>query len=130
MTVIFLDHKKIEYLQKIINTDAEFKLAARFMSEDILFAVDDTQCIVKVRDGAVTEIKYDPSSGDHWSFSIQATADSWDKLLQSSPPPFYTGLNAGMIREKLQITGNLESAFAYSWAMNRMLDIMRQLQNQ
>ena len=130
MTVVFFDPSKVERFRNVVNADAEFKLAARFMSEDVLLMVDDSRCIVRVCDGVVTEIKYEPSSGDHWSFSIQATADSWDKLLQSSPPPFYTGLNAGMIREKLQITGNLEIAFAYSWAMNRMLDIMRQLQNQ
>ena len=90
MTIAFLDQKKGERLQTIMNTDAEFKLAARFMSEDVLFAADDSQCIVRIQDGVVTEIKYEPSSGDHWSFSIQATADSWDKLLQLSPPPFYT----------------------------------------
>ena len=130
MTIAFLDQKKGERLQTIMNTDAEFKLAARFMSEDVLFAADDSQCIVRIQDGVVTEIKYEPSSGDHWSFSIQATADSWDKLLQLSPPPFYTGLNAGMLRGNLEIMGDIEVAFAYFWAMNRMLDLMRQLQNE
>jgi hypothetical protein len=129
MTVIFLDSNKVAQLINTLNNDAEFKLAARFMSEDILFEVDDSRSIVKVRDGLVTEIKIAPGSKEHWSFSIEATAESWDKLLQPSPPPFFTGLNAGMIRGNLQILGNLEAVFAYSWAVNRMLDIMRQLQN-
>jgi len=129
MTVVFLDSSKVERFQNAMNNDAEFKLAARFMSEDVLLEVDDSRCIVKVRDGVVTEIKLNPPSSDHWSFSIKATAETWDKLLRPSPPPLYTGLNAGMIRGNLQITGNLEVAFAYFWAMNRMLDIMRQLQN-
>ena len=129
MTVVFLDSSKGERLRNAINNDAEFKLAARYMSEDVLLEVDDSRCIVKVRDGVVAGIKLDPPSDDHWSFSIKATAESWDRLLQSSPPPFYTGLNAGMIRGNLQIIGNIEVAFAYLWAMNRMLDIMRQPQN-
>jgi hypothetical protein len=129
MTVIFLDSNKVAQLINTLNNDAEFKLAARFMSEDILFEVDDSRSIVKVRDGLVIEIKIAPGSKEHWSFSIEATAESWDKLLQPSPPPFFTGLNAGMIRGNLQILGNLEAVFAYSWAVNRMLDIMRQLQN-
>jgi hypothetical protein len=99
------------------------------MSEDILLEVDDSRCMVKVRDGVVTEIKRDPPPNDPWSFSIKATAESWDKLLKSSPPPFYTGLNAGMIRGNLQILGNVEAAFAYLWALNRMLDVMRQPQH-
>jgi hypothetical protein len=129
MTVIFLDSNKVAQLINTLNNDAEFKLAAKFMSEDILFEVDDSRSIVKVRDGLVTEIKIAPGSKEHWSFSIKAKAESWDKLLQTSPPPFFTGLNAGMIRGNLQILGNLEAVFAYSWAVNRMLDIMRQLQN-
>jgi hypothetical protein len=129
MRIIFLDSNKVEHLRNAINQDAEFKLAARYMSEDILLEADDSRCIVKVRDGVVMEIKIDPPSDTHWSFSIKATAESWDKLLQSSPPPFYTGLNAGLIRGILQITDNVEVAFAYLWAMNRMLDVMRQPQN-
>jgi hypothetical protein len=126
MTVVFLDSRKVERLRNTLNSDAEFRLAARFMSEDILLEVADSRCIVKIRDGVVTEIKRDPPSNDPWSFSIKATAESWDKLLQSLPPPFYTGLNAGMIRGKLQILGNAEVAFAYLWALNRILDVVRQ----
>ena len=126
MKVIFLDSSKVEHLRNAINQDTEFKLAARYMSENILLEADDSRCIIKVRDGVVMEIKLDPPSDVHWSFSIKATAESWEKLLQFSPPPFYTGLNAGLIRGILQITGNVEVAFAYLWAMNRMLDIMRQ----
>jgi len=129
MTVAFLDSSKGERLRNVINNDTEFKLAARYMSEDILLEVDDSRCIIKVRDGVIMEIKPNPTSDDHWGFSIKATAESWDKLLQSSPPPFYTGLNAGMIRGNLQIRGNMEVAFAYLWAMNRMLDMMREPQN-
>ena len=129
MKVVFLDSSKVEGLRNAINNDTEFKLAARFMSEDVLFEVDGSWCIVKIHDGVVTEIKLAPPSDDHWSFSIKATAESWDKLLQSSPPPFYTGLNAGMMRGNLQIIGNMEIAFAYLWAMNRMLDVMREQQN-
>jgi hypothetical protein len=129
MTVVFLDSSKVEGLRHAINNDTEFKFAARFMSEDVLLEVDESRCIVKVQDGVVTEIELNPPSDAHWSFSIKATAESWDKLLQSSPPPFYTGLNAGMMRGNLQIIGNMEVAFAYFWAMNRMLDMMRELQN-
>jgi hypothetical protein len=129
MKVVFLDSSKVEGLRNAVNNDTEFKLAARFMSEDVLFEVDGSRCIIKVRAGVITEIKLNPPPDDHWGFSIKATAESWDKLLQSSPPPFYTGLNAGMIRGNLQIIGNMEIAFAYLWAMNRMLDMMREPQN-
>lgn len=129
MTVIFLNRGKVEQLQNAINGDEEFKLASRFMSEDILLEVDELRCLIRVQDGVVTEITPDPGPVDRWSFSIKANVTSWEKLLQPSPPPFFTGLNAGMIRGNLEFTGNLEVAFACFWAMNRMLDIMREQQN-
>jgi hypothetical protein len=129
MTVAFLDPGKIEPLRQSINRDPEFKMAARYMSEDILLEVESARCIVRVRNGAVHEIKLGPSPGEAWSFGITASIGSWEQLLQPEPPPFFTGLNAAMIRGNLQITGNLELAFAYLWVMNRMLDIMRQPEN-
>ena len=130
MPVVFLDPNRLKGLQEALNDDPEFKMAARFMSEDVLLESDDSRCRITVRDGAVTEIKLDPSINDHWSFSITAPAGSWDKLLQPSPPPFYTGVNAGMLRGNLQIMGDIEIAFAYLWAMNRMMDLMREVQNE
>jgi hypothetical protein len=129
MPVVFLDPSKLKGLQDAMNDDPEFKMAARFMTEDVLLGSDDARCRITVRDGAVTEINLNPSTNDHWSFAITATAGAWDKFLQPSPPPYYTGLNAGMLRGNLQITGDIEIVFAYLWAMNRMMDLMREIQN-
>ena len=57
MTVAFLDPLKIGRLRQSINQDAEFKLAARYMSEDVLFEVDKARSIVRVRNGEISEIK-------------------------------------------------------------------------
>ncbi len=130
MTVVFLDPGKTGCLRQSINQDAEFKLAARYMSEDVLFEVDKARSIVRVRNGEISEIKIGPSPDEAWSFGISAPAASWEKLLQPAPPPFFTGVNAAMMRGHLQITGNLELAFAYLWALNRILDIMKQPGNE
>ena len=130
MPVVFLDPNRLKRLQDAMNNDPEFKLAARFMSEDVLFESNDSRCRVAVRDGAVTEITLNPPVNDHRSFSMTASARFWDQLLQPFPPPFYTGLNAGMVRGNLRIMGDIEIAFAYLWAMNRMMDVMRQVQNE
>lgn len=130
MPAVFLDLGKLKGLQDAMNDDPEFKMAARFMTEDVLLESDDSQCRIRVRDGTVTEINLNPPIDDPWSFSIKASAGAWDKLLQLSPPPFYTGVNAGMLRGNLQIMGDIEIAFAYLWAMNRMMDLIREVQNQ
>ncbi len=129
MTLVFLDPRRAQQLLQTINSDPEFKLASRYMSEDVLLEAGSSRCIVRVREGRVSEIQIGPTAGEGGSIGIQATAESWSKLLQASPPPTYTGLNAGMLRGHLQITGNLELAFAYLWALNRLLDIMKQVKS-
>lgn len=129
MSAIFLDQTKHNQLRTTLNADPEFKLAAQYMSENILLEMDESRCIIEVHDGMITAIKLAPLSNSDWSFSIKANADTWDKLLQPAPPPFYTGLNAASIQGNLFFSGNIEVAFAYYWAMNRLLDVMRQLQN-
>jgi hypothetical protein len=127
MTLVFLDPRRVEALRRTINTDPEFKLAARYMSEDVLLEAGDDRCLIRVREGQVPEIKINPPVSEHGKIGIKAMSESWGKLLQASPSPSYTGLNAGMMRGHLQISGNMELAFAYLWALNRLLDIMKQV---
>jgi len=126
----FLNPKKIEYVQEKINSDPEFRLAAKFMSEDILFGVGDSRCIVKVRDGVVKEIELNPTPVDRWDYFIKGPEKSWEKLLQPFPPPFYQGFFTAAMREDFEFGGNVEALFAHYWATQRMIAIMRQLQNE
>ena len=129
MEIIFLDPHKMERLRSCLNHDPEFELAARFMSHNIRLGVGESECIVKVSDGIVTEIKLPPFS-EPCDFSIEGPSQSWENLLEPVPPPFYNSLFAGLQRGNFRLTGDLEVAYAYLWAMNRMVDIMRQLQNE
>jgi len=129
MKICFLDPSKLERVRAGINTDPEFKLAAKYISTDVLLGVDDSECIFKVREGVITEIKLDLTPLDAWHFSIRGSAESWGKFLQLPPPPSHNSLFGTMLRKTLRVEGDLEKAFAYFWAVSRMLDVMRQLQN-
>ena len=129
MAIRFLDAEEAERFRKDINGDPEFKLAARHMREDVLLEVGDFQRIVRVRDGQISEIVQVPTFMDAWSFALKGPIETWENFLKPVPPPFYTSLFATMIRSKMFVVGNLEAAFAYFWAINRMLNFMREKQN-
>jgi hypothetical protein len=129
MKIRFLDPNEAEHCREAINIDPEFKLAAEYMSENVLLGVGDSRCLIKVYNGAVVEIRQDPNPMIHCSFAIRAPDEFWEKFLQPSPPPFHS-LYVGMIRGLLKIEGNLEAAFAHFWALTRVLDILRELQNE
>jgi hypothetical protein len=129
MTVSFLSPTGVKRFRQTVNSDPEFKLASRFLTADILLDLGDMRCILQMRDGQIAAINLTVTSYDAWDFSIVGPAEAWQKFLQPMPPPFYNGLFAGMVQRKFVVSGDLETAFAYHWAVSRMLDIARQIEN-
>ena len=105
MGIVFLNPSEGERIRGAVNRDPEFRLASRYMTRDFLLGVGDSQCIVRVREGEVTEIKVNPTPYDSWSFYIRGPVESWEKFLQAVPPPFHNGIYAGMIRGKFELRG-------------------------
>jgi hypothetical protein len=130
VTIRFLKPDENEYVREKINSDPEFRVAGKYLSEDILFGVSDRQCILRLRDGVVKEILLDPTPMDSWSFYVKAPEASWEKLLMPFPPPFYQSFFTAAMREDFEFGGNLEVAYAAYWATLRIVNIMRELQNE
>ena len=130
MTLRFIDPSEIAHVRDAINNDPEFKLASRFFSKDILLIVGESKCIIKMREGVVIEIKLDPTFMNPWSFFIKGSAETWQKFLQPIPPPFFTDLYGCVSRQNFELGGDIEPAFAHYWALTRMLDILREIENE
>ena len=129
MTIRFIDPKNTTLFRDILNDDPEFKIAASYMTEDACIEVGNTRCVIKFRDGVVTQIKSDDSSNDPRDFTVRGPVDAWEKFLQPIPPRFYDSIFGGMVRGNFRIEGDTISAFSHFWAVTRMLDIFRELQN-
>lgn len=130
MSLSFLDPSGTTRVRDAINSDPEFKLASRFFSKDVLLIVGEAKCIVKLREGVVTEIKLNPTFMNPWSFFIKGSVETWQKFLQPMPPPFFTDLYGCISRQHFELGGDIEAAFAHYWALTRMLDILRELENE
>src|SRR4029077_14652827 len=79
MTFRFINPSETAHILDAINNDPEFKLASRFFAKDILLVVGDSKCIIKVRDGVVTEVKLNPTFMNSWSFLIKGSEETWQK---------------------------------------------------
>ena len=129
MAVHFIIPDKTSSIVDVLNSDPEFKIAARYMTKDVCIEVGKTKCIVKFRDGVITQMKSENAFADPWDFAIRGSVDAWEKFLQPIPPRFYDGIFGGMIRGNFVLEGDTVSAFSHFWAVTRMLDIFRELQN-
>ncbi len=130
MQIRFLDPDKTRHVQERLNNDPEFRIAAKFMSQDILLGVGDAHYIIRAREGVITEIACDPSPIDKWNFFIRAPEKGWELFLKPVPPPFYQGFFTEAMREDFQFGGDVEALFAHYWAVQRLLAVMRELQNE
>ena len=130
MKIRFFDPEQVNEVREKINSDPEFRIAAKYMSQDILLASDEKQCIFKVLDGEIKNIVSNPSPMDRWGFFIRAPEKSWELFLQLKPPPFYHSLFGASLREDFQFGGDVEAMFAHYWATLRMFDVLRQMQNE
>ncbi len=129
MSIRFIEPSQLAQLQQAINGDAEFNRASRFFSKDILLVVGEIKCIVKVRGGVIAEIKPKPTFMDPWNFFIKGSVEAWEKFLRPVPPPCFTDLYGCISRQNFELGGDIETAFAHFWAVNRMLAIFRDFQN-
>jgi hypothetical protein len=130
MSFRFLNPSETARVRDGINSDPEFRLASRFFSKDILLIVGDIRCIAKICDGNVTEIKLNPTFMNPCSFFIKGPTETWQKFLQPIPPPTFTDLYGCISRQHFELGGDIEAAFAHYWALTRMLDVLRELENE
>jgi hypothetical protein len=129
MAIRFMDPRETEDIRNYVNGDPEFTLAAGRMMTNVLLQVGESRCVVKVREGKVSEMLANPVFAESCSFYVKGSEDAWAKFLQPVPPPFYMGVFSAMIRQNFEIGGDLLEAFSDFWPLTRMLDVFREIQN-
>ncbi len=129
MAIRFMDPKEAEGIRSYVNSDPEFRLAAARMMTNVLLGVGESRCVVKVREGVVSEILANPVFAEACSFYVKGSEEAWAKFLQPVPPPFYNGVFSAMIRQNFELGGDLEEAFSDFWPLTRMFDLFREVQN-
>ena len=113
-------------LLEAINSDPEFRLAARYWNGSFrLGMAPDEAYVFRIRDGRAVDVNRQPTPFDAWDFEIGGPADGWKQLLSAVPPPFYQDVASAVLRQGFTLGGDVESFFAYHGALRRVIDVMR-----
>lgn len=129
MEIQVLDRDGAERLRSCLNGDPEFRLAARYVTVNLALDFGGHKRLFKVREGELKEIGLATILADPVDVYIRGTGEFWEKLLQPIPPAGFQNIMAGLRTRHSEITGNFELFHAYAWAINRMIGVMRELQN-
>lgn len=129
MSICLLDADEAERFRVGINIDQEFKIVGRDMTLNLVIEIGTDQRLLKVRDGEVKGIGRNIPMTDPVDVYISGASEFWKNLLSPVPPTRFQNLYAATHAGNCEVAGNHELFNAYFPAINRMIDVMRELQN-
>jgi hypothetical protein len=113
-----------------LNADSQFRHAARRWTIELMLGVGDDRYILDVLDGHVRRFELTDDLFQGSGARLAGTEDDWSKLLEPVPVPFYQDFIGAWFNHGFEISGDLRSVFAHYWALLRLLDVMRTINEQ
>lgn len=107
-------------IKNSLNEDHEFKLVARFWNCDLRFRVDEDFYFMVIRDGEVESFFRGTTGLDPYTINIGGPSSVWDKMMEQPPEPFYHDWFAASFHHEFELGGDLQSAYAYYYALKRI----------
>lgn len=114
----------VDAFRRRLQDDAELVLGAKFLDGAIRLRMGERAWIVSFRDGKLTELR-EATVFDSCFFDVSAPESEWREFLKPVPRPFYHHIFPAVLCHGFDWGGDLEKAFAYMPALNRMFDILR-----
>ena len=114
-----------EDLQKALNDDSEFRIAARFWDGSLRFEFGTEVVRLGLQGGEVISIDAtmsDPGRGD---VVVAAPVEDWAKLLEPIPVPFYHEFYPASMHHAFRLEGDPDYIWPYYWALRRSGEILR-----
>ena len=130
MAIRLLDVDEAETLRLLINADGEFRLVSRDIHLNLVLQVGGQSRLFRFADGELKAIRPFVPLTETVDVYIKGNDDFWEKLLAHKPPPRFQNLYAGVRFKTCEVTGDSELYFAYFAALTRMVELMRDHENQ
>jgi len=117
-----------EALRGAAAADDELAVIGRWCTLDLAFAVDKEMIVLRLREGRISEVIFDPDIGSSWSVTLRGTREDWRTFLQPTPPPFYSDLLAINSRvPSFSIEGDRKTFVRHLRALGRLFEIARRI---
>ena len=95
---VFPDSAWFEAWKVAVTGDRELSVFGRWCNIGFAIEVGEEVFLVRLREGAVSEVVVEPNTKDLWSFTLVGSPEDWTTFLQQTPPPFYHDLLAMNVR--------------------------------
>ncbi|MDP7342312.1 MAG: hypothetical protein QGI52_05975 [Alphaproteobacteria bacterium] len=116
-----------ERFRAATESDPIIQCYAKYYSCDFLLDMEELRVGVQMRDGRVQKIEIDPAPLEPHHFSLHASAETWRKMSQKHPPPFFHGMWAASVREDLRIEGDITVLMQNLRNFTAQFELLRQV---
>lgn len=108
------------------NSDPELQAHGKYFNCSYLLDMDQHHYVIHMHEGKVEDISIDPGPLDtNYQFAIRASADTWQKFSQSTPPPMYHGIWAASFQRDMRLEGDLLVMMQNLRCLTRQLELLR-----
>jgi hypothetical protein len=116
----------VEKFRSVSDSDPELQAHGTFYSCSFLLDMGEHRYLMRMQRGKVDEILVDPGDLDErYQFAIRASADTWRKFSQTTPPPMYHGIWAASFQRDMRLEGDLLVLMQNLRCLTRQLELLR-----
>lgn len=116
-----------ESLKQATNADPEIQAHGKYYDCSYMLDMEDHRYVVHVHRGKVEEVVTDPGDLDEqYQFALRASADTWRKMAEPTPPPMYHGIWAASFRRDLRLEGDLLVLMQNLRCLTRQVELLRE----
>lgn len=118
----------VDAFRQATDSDPELRAHGREYTCTYLLDMDAHQVAVDMHKGKVDEVRVDPGPLDvRYQFAVRASADTWRKFSEPTPPPMYHGIWAASFQRDMRLEGDLLVMMQNLRCFTRHLELLRQV---
>ena len=116
----------VDTFRRASDEDAELQAHGKYYSCAFLLGMEEHSYLVKMSGGKVEDVLVDPGPLDNrYQFAIRASAETWRKFGQETPPAMCHGLFAASFREDMSLEGDLLVLMQNLRCVVRQIELLR-----
>jgi hypothetical protein len=116
----------VDTFRRASDEDAELQAHGKYYSCAFLLGMEEHGYLVKMDGGKVEDVLVDPGPLDNrYQFAVRASAETWRKFGQETPPAMCHGLFAASFREDMSLEGDLLVLMQNLRCVVRQIELLR-----
>ncbi|MFS0647398.1 hypothetical protein [Siminovitchia sp. 179-K 8D1 HS] len=111
--------------KEVNDENEELNAHGKYFTCTFLLDMETKKVLIQMHEGKVERIIIDPGPLDPYQFAIRASAETWRKFSQPTPPPMYHGIWAMTFQRDMKLEGDLLVLMQNLRCITTQLELLR-----